>query len=237
MLGTAQDVTELRQADRLKDEFLAVVSHELRTPLATIVGLTDVLGATWDKQDETRRLHVVRRIAESATEMRRLIEQLLDFTRLQAGRVELRPHRLKLADAVRDTVSKFEHVVRGHEVEVAVPPDLEVEADPGGLERILGNLLSNGAKFSPLGAPIRVEARLDDGVVEVSVRDWGLGIPADEQPQIFDRFYQGSAAGVQQGSGVGLAVAARYVQLLGGRIWVTSDPGAGSTFYFTLPVR
>jgi PAS domain S-box-containing protein len=235
MLGSVQDVTELRQADRLKDEFLATVSHELRTPLATIVGLADVLASTWGKQDEARRLEIVHRISQSATEMRRLIEQLLDFTRLQAGRVEVHPRRLCLRDAVALTVSKYRHAVDGHEVDIAVPADIEVKADEAALERVVGNLLSNGAKFSPVGSRLRVDARCVNAGVEVSVRDWGVGIPPVEQEHVFERFYQGSSAREQQGSGVGLAVAARYVQLQGGRIWVQSEPGQGSTFYFTLP--
>jgi PAS domain S-box-containing protein len=226
----------LREADKLKDEFLATVSHELRTPLALIVGFADVLGGSWWTMDDDKRLDLVRRIDNAAASMTQLIEQLLDFSRLQAGRVRLAPRLVELRRSVEDVVSKLPEVGAAHEIAIDIPADVQVEADPQGLERILGNLLSNAAKFSPHGSEIAVSAQDGDGIVRVSVRDRGVGISSTELPLVFERFYQvATATSSHKGSGLGLAIAKRYVELSGGSIWAESSPGRGSTFSFTLP--
>lgn len=243
MRGTALDVTErkeaeaaLREADRVKDEFLATVSHELRTPLAMIMGFADVLETRWESLEDERRRDVVRKIDRSGTEMFRLVEQLLDFSRLQAGKVNVEPRRIRLKDAIADLVDRLAQSLEDHVVEIGVSDDVYVSADPHGLDRVLGNLLTNAAKFSPPDARIRIDAEANGELVRVCVRDSGVGIPAADRSRVFDRFYQGRTGLTVKGSGLGLAIARRYVELSGGTIWVEDEEREGSTFAFTLPV-
>ena len=227
-------VEQLREADRLKDEFLALVSHELRTPLAAIVGFS--LALSQAGEDEEVRVQIADRIAGNAEEMRRMVERLLDFSRLQAGRVEVEPHPVVLHETIDRICLNLSGILGDHVVEVDVAHDISAVADVDGLSRIVSNLITNAVKFSPPGSTIALRAESDGGWVTISVRDAGTGIPPDLQQRIFERFYQAPNQPVgRRGTGVGLAIVHRYVELHGGRIWLESEPGAGTTFYFTLP--
>jgi PAS domain S-box-containing protein len=227
-------VEQLRAADRIKDEFLALVSHELRTPLAAIVGFS--LALSHAGQDEAVRAEVAERIAGNAEEMRRMVERLLDFTRLQAGRVEVEPHAIVLRDAVNRICLNLSGVLGDHELHMDIDADVGVLADSDGLSRILSNLVTNAVKFSPPGSPVTLHAaRSDDGTVVVSVADEGIGMPEDVQQRVFERFFQApNQPPGKRGTGVGLAIVHRYVELHGGRIWLESESGVGTTFFFTL---
>ncbi|HXX90803.1 MAG TPA: PAS domain S-box protein [Acidimicrobiales bacterium] len=250
---------ELRAADRLKDDFLSTVSHELRTPLTSIVGFAALLESGDETLDDETRAHLVHRIGRNAVQMHNMIEGLLDFTRLQAGRVELRVAPTPLAGHIRSCVTGMAAVLADHTVDVAVPEEVTVAADAAGLDRILTNLLSNAAKFGPPGSTIEVRARpvpsppaSEEGpamptggpaapmgapaMIEVSVRDQGPGVPSEHRERVFERFFQLAPSHTgKRGTGVGLAVVRQYVELLGGRVWCESAPGRGATFLFTLP--
>ena len=227
-------VEQLQEADRIKDEFLALVSHELRTPLAAIVGFS--LALSQAGQDEAVREEVADRIAGNAEEMRRMVERLLDFSRLQAGRVEVEPQVIDLQEATDRICLNLTGVLGDHTLEVHIPPGLRAMADADGLSRILSNLVTNAVKFSPPASTITVRAFQENGWVTIAVQDKGIGIPIDLQGRIFERFFQApNQPPGRRGTGVGLAIVQRYVELQGGRIWLKSDPGSGSTFFFTLP--
>lgn len=225
---------QLRTLDALKDEFLSIVSHELRTPLTSIAGFAELI-LTQDLDEETHRT-LLERIRVNAGEMGRMVEQLLAYSRLEAGRVEVSLGEVDLAEAISDILTNQSGGLANHEVRVDIEPGLTAFADPTALERVLGNLLSNAAKFSDEGEPITVAARRQDGEVLLSVSDRGVGIAPEEQGRVFERFYQASAPTRSvKGTGIGLSIAVRYVELQGGRIWVESEVGKGSTFNFTLP--
>jgi PAS domain S-box-containing protein len=227
-------VEQLREADRLKDEFLALVSHELRTPLAAIVGFS--LALSQAGEDEEVRAQVADRIAGNAEEMRRMVERLLDFSRLQAGRVEVEPLVIRLHEAIDRICLNLSGILGEHVVEVDVDPGIAALADVDGLSRILSNLITNAVKFSPPGSSVSLRAEQHGGWITISVQDAGTGIPPELQPLIFERFYQApNQPPGRRGTGVGLAIVHRYVELHGGRIWLESEPGRGSTFFFTLP--
>jgi PAS domain S-box-containing protein len=229
--------TELRRADRLKDEILSTVSHELRTPLTAIVGFASALTRYRDSIDTETRDELVGRLERNALEMGRMVERLLDFSSLQAGsvKVDLRP--VPLADVVTRAIEANATSLLRHFVACDLPPGVVVAADPEAFLHVLGNLLTNAAKYAPEGSPITVEARLDGETVVVGVRDEGPGIPADSLPRLFDRFYRGpDQPSGQRGSGIGLAIVQSYVELMHGRVWVESEPGSGSTFWFSLPI-
>jgi PAS domain S-box-containing protein len=232
-LATEQEAAEhLRELNRLKDEFLGTVSHELRTPLTVIAALSEVLEGSPDRSD---RADLLSRISRNASDMGAMIEQLLDYARLEAGKVALEITSLPLRAAVLQCIDRAPGVST-RPIALEVPDGLQVQADQRWFERILVNLLTNAAKFSSDGSPIRVTATSVDGVGTIAVEDEGIGIPLEEQERVFERFHQVAMVAGKGGTGIGLSVVRRYVELLGGQVWVESTPGQGSRFLFTLPL-
>ncbi len=233
-LATERDAGQrLRELDRAKDEFLATVSHELRTPLTAISGFAELMRRSPEHQDQDGWLeHIFR----NASEMGVMIEQLLDYSRLEAGKVALEPRPLSVRDAAMRCVDLAEEASDGHQTSLDIPDDLEVQADERGFDRILVNLLTNAAKYSPQGSMIRVSAVVENGNATVAVEDEGMGISRADQAHVFERFYQGPVVPGRRGTGVGLSIVRRYVEMHGGEVWVESEPEQGSTFLFTLPL-
>jgi signal transduction histidine kinase len=222
----------------MKDEFLGTVSHELRTPLTAVAGFAELLRSHRDLDDATR-LQLLERIARNADEMRAMVERLLDYARLSAGRVEVEPRPLSLASEAETIVSAHAHDLTEHRVEVVVPAGLQVDADPDALAHVLGNLVSNAAKFSPVGTSITIEAAARDGTALVRVVDEGPGVAPDQAEALFGRFVQGAAPATtssRRGAGLGLAIAKRYVELQGGQIWFEQPRERGASVAFTLPL-
>jgi PAS domain S-box-containing protein len=224
----------LRELDKLKDEFLSTVSHELRTPLTSITGFARVLQR--GEADAGMAATMLGRIAANAEEMAHMVEQLLDFSRLQAGRVSVQMRPVEVATAVRRSVDWLAHQLADRSVTVDVDASLTALADEDALGHVLRNLLTNAAKYSHPGAAIRVSASVDQDEVAVAVADEGIGIPPELHELVFERFYRGPDVQTgRRGTGVGLSVVRRYVELMGGRTWVESEVGLGSTFSFSLP--
>jgi PAS domain S-box-containing protein len=228
----------LRELDLLKDQFLASVSHEMRTPLAIIIGFADLLDQSSGLTSDVRQ-EAVDRIRTSASEMRSMVENLLDHSELEAGKLTLRIRDVPVARAVEATVGTMRLQLGDHPVTVDVPDDLVARADLDAFDRILRNLLANAAKYSGRDEPITIAARRDpaDGAVLLDVTDRGVGIPEDQLGLVFERLYRApGAAFVARGTGVGLNMVRRYAELLGGTVSVRSAVGEGSTFTVRLPV-
>ncbi len=226
----------LEEADRLKSEFLGMVSHELRTPLTAVKGFVDTVLLHWDRLGEQQRRELLGRASGNADELARLIGQLLDFTRVEADRAEVVPRLCSLARIVDDVVADSGPVLGDHELLIDVPRRLSVVADPDAVCQVLRNLLTNAAKYSEAGTEIAVRAAPRGFEILVEVEDHGEGIAPDDVERVFERFYQAcSPAHGRRGTGIGLAIVRRYVELHGGRVWVDSILGVGSTFSFTLP--
>ena len=226
----------LADADRLKSEFLALVSHELRTPLTAAKGFVDTVLLQWDHLDDAHRRELLTRASANADELTRLITQLLDYTRIEGDWAPLDPQPVGVREAARDVAGTLAPALAGHPVDLDIDPSIMARVDRDAFTHTLTNVLSNAAKFSPPGGRIEVCAALGDGEVAVSVADEGPGIAPDEQERIFDRFYQSPSHNApRRGAGLGLAIARRYVEAHGGRIWVESEPGSGARFVFTLP--
>jgi len=236
-LERERKVTErLRELDRLKDEFLSTVSHELRTPLTAIVGFAELLSDSVELDSE-RRAYLLTRIVANATDMAAMVEQLLDYSRLQAERVTLHLEPLMLSDLVARSVSALASVLANHRVETSAGLPGPIMGDAAAVERVLTNLLSNAAKFSPEGSVIRVRARVHGAEAVIEVSDEGPGVDPADHARIFERFFQGIPAVVgKRGTGLGLAIARQYVEMMGGRIWVSSEPGRGAIFALTVPL-
>ena len=224
----------LRELDRLKDEFLSTVSHELRTPLTSIVGFSRLL-ASGDVEGEMAA-ELLRRMASNAAEMEVMVEQLLDFSSLEAGKTMVRLEPVDIGPAVHAAVDRLAHHLANHELKLEVEDHAVASADADGIGHVLRNLLTNAAKYSEAATTItvRVETKRDE--VVVSVQDEGAGIPAEVQDRIFERFYRAPDAAHEgrRGSGVGLNVVKRYAELMGARVWLDSQVGRGSTFFVGL---
>jgi PAS domain S-box-containing protein len=228
------EADQLRDMDRLKDQFLATLSHELRTPLTSVRGFSEVLLRRSEQLDPSTRDELLGRIHANAVEMEDMVQQLLDFSRLQARRVEVMLEPLDVADAVESIVDRLAHHLGRHEVVVAIEP-CQAMADRRAVDHVLRNLLTNAARYSDEGTTIEVTGGLADGEVHVAVRDEGIGIALEEQSAVFQSFYQSSpGASGRRGTGVGLNIARRYAQLQGGRLWLESTPDVGSTFFLAL---
>ncbi len=234
----AQDRDEmgrLREADRLKDRFLATVSHELRTPLTAVRGFGAVLRQQWPRLGDAERDQLLDRINANATSMETMIEQLLDFSRLQAGRVEVDLEPLDLGELVEEMVDSLDLHLLEHQV-VVDTNELRVVGDRFAFGHVLRNLLTNAAKYSNPGTRIDIEAERIGDTVHLHVRDQGIGIAPEDQRRVFQSFFQSAPAlSDRRGTGVGLNVARRYAQLQAGSLELTSELGAGTTFTFTLP--
>lgn len=228
------EVARLRDADRLKDRFLATVSHELRTPLTSVRGFSSILEEQWDDLDGDARRRLVGRISANAFAMEDMIEQLLDFSRLQAGRVEVHLSPLELDGAIAEMVDTLEHQLRDHAI-VVEPGGLRALADRRAFDHVLRNLLTNAIRYSNAGTRIEVTTEPGDHVVRIRVRDHGIGIASKDQARVFQSFFQ-AAPGMpdRRGTGVGLNVARRYTQLQNGSLTLESELGVGSTFTLTL---
>jgi PAS domain S-box-containing protein len=232
-----QASNELRHANELKDEFLAVAAHEIRTPLSAILGAANILSRDWDDLDESDKVRFRDMIESHAEDMRQMVNRLLDFTRLQAGRARIDPTPVDLRAELERYVELLGRHLDGHEVQLDIPA-ATLHTDRDALQHIITNLLSNAAKFSPPGSPITVTGSVEDDSVVLHVTDSGIGIDHEDQQLIFEVFRQSDhGLPTARGTGVGLAIVKRYVQLLGGRVQVTSAPGEGSTFTVAIPNR
>ena len=235
------DNQRIQEANQLKSQFLANMSHELRTPMNSIIGFSEILVERLDGKIEPKHLGFLRHIHTSGTHLLAIINDVLDLTKVEAGKMELHPERFSLAPAIESVC----HVMRGmtraqQKIVVDVPPDLpQIETDLARFKQVLFNLLSNAVKFSPDDQPVVVRARLEEETLHVSVRDEGIGIAPEHHAMIFEEFRQvdGSVRREFGGTGLGLALVRRFVELQGGRVFVESALGQGSTFTFTLPVR
>jgi len=236
-----QDVEDLRKLDELKSDFVAVVSHELRAPLTSIISYGETLLQGRVGHLVPQQQHAIEVICQSAHEQLRIVDDLLDLSRLEAGRMTLHVEEVPLASVVDEALqtavpmaeSKKQHLV--NQVSADLPL---VRADPNRVRQILLNLITNGIKFTPAEGRIAITAEVIANELQVAVRDTGIGIAPEHQHLIFDKFTQVERPLTRQypGAGLGLPIARLLVELHGGRIWVESAPGQGSTFYFTLPL-
>ena len=232
---------ELKELDRMKDEFLAITSHELKTPLTSIILLTEMLMEDLkDKLNEEEK-EDLRTIYQESLRLRDLILDVLELSKLESGRriFNLRP--LNVKSIVEQTFANIRGLAEARKIALKyhLPHNLpKVIGDEEALIKVLNNLLNNAIKFSPEGSSVEVEAERKKNVVEFRVIDHGIGIPKSEHKKIFDRFYQVERVKSRKygGTGLGLSICKKIINAHKGKIWVKSKPGEGSIFYFTLPI-
>lgn len=234
------DITELRKLERVRRDFVANVSHEFRTPLTAIQGFAETLlaGAMDDPQ---HRGHFLEIIVEHSRRLARLTEDLLMLSKMDADRLELEIRRVNVAQLVESCMETSRHRATEREIEISVKPlnaVPDIAGDRRRLAEVLQNLLDNATQYTLSRGKIMVSAEVRDCEVVFTVADTGIGIPTADQPRIFERFYRVDAARSRElgGTGLGLSIAKHIVEVHGGRIWVESEVGRGSQFYFTVPV-
>ncbi len=235
-VGVFRDITDYKQAGQLKDEFIGMVSHELRTPLTVFLGAVKTAMTEGITIEDCQGL--LKDASRSADSLAHLLDNLLELSRYQANRTTLNLGLIDIAHIIRDVTEREKSHLQGHNLSLDIPADLpEVEADQLKIEQIFINLLDNAAKYSPENTEIRVAVKEDSGNLLIGVSDEGKGISPDDQAKMFQPFERLSQTSVSKpGLGLGLLVCKRLVEAQGGRIWVESQVGKGSTFWFTLPL-
>jgi signal transduction histidine kinase/DNA-binding response OmpR family regulator len=230
---------EIERASKFKDQFLSTMSHELRTPLNAVLGFSDLLVEERYGPLNDRQRRYVEHIHNGGNHLLKLINDILDLSKIEAGRLQLAVESVRLTNAFSEVIDTLHPLAdrKSQTIEPRVEGDLSVRADETRLRQILTNLVGNAVKFTPEGGKIRMAARLVDGMARIEVHDSGPGIPPEQQKKIFEAFYRLSqSAKAPEGTGLGLTITQRLVEMHGGRLGVESTPGTGSCFYFTLPV-
>ncbi len=244
------DISDRKAAERRKEEFLSMVSHELRTPLTVILGLIELALLHIELRSSSlapeaeglinRIERVLKRASEQVEIEARLVEELLDVSRLEMHKFELSLQRENLVTIVQETVAN-QQAARARNIELILPPDelVPVIADAGRIEQVLTNYLTNALKYTPVEQVVSVHLEAEVSVARVSVRDQGPGLTPEQQQRVWERFYQAAAPGLRgpdRGLGLGLAIAKAIIEQHQGQVGVESVPGRGSTFWFTVPL-
>jgi PAS domain S-box-containing protein len=250
--AVARDVTDLKQtqeallaakndaerSNRFKDQFLSTMSHELRTPLNAVLGFSDLLADDRYGPLTERQRRYLNHIHAAGKHLLRLINDILDLSKIEAGRLQLAVENVRLDPTFSEVLDTLHPLAsqKSHQIVKHPAPDISVRADGTRLRQILMNLLGNAIKFTPEGGKIELRARGEGESVRIEVRDSGPGIPPEEQKRIFEAFYRLSRSDKAEGTGLGLAITQRLVELHGGHLGLESGPGSGSCFYFNLPI-
>lgn len=233
------DVTYYKEIDELKSKFVSTVSHEFRTPLTSIMMSIGLLAEMDVLQGDPRARQLLEIIKDDAGRLTRMVNELLDLSRIQAGKIEVRSVPILVQELVDEAIKPYHQQFQdqGVNLVVDVEKDIKVKADPDKIVWVISNLVANALRYTPREGTITVGARSRDGEVRVFVSDTGVGIPKEYHKKIFERFVQvkdGKLGEVRGGAGLGLAISREIVEAHGGKIWVESEPGKGSTFIFTL---
>jgi signal transduction histidine kinase len=229
----------LRQLDHLKNEFIASISHELRAPLTLILGYAELLHSIGGALPAETRVGMASEVLDASKRLKEIVDNLLDFAQLQRGEIRLQPAVYDLVPDLEGAVARHGKATGGERLRLDAPPELTVRADRDRLLVAIGHLITNALHYAPTG-PIVVRAGAAGRMVRVEVEDQGPGIPPDEQPRVWEKFYRGAAVAglnVQPGGGVGLAIAKALVEAHGGRVGLESAVGQGTRVWLELPAE
>lgn len=232
------DVTEEREMDRLKNEFISTAAHELRTPMTTILGYSELLltHEGFSPEEEREFLTLIREKAEGISA---LLDDLLDLSRLESGRpIEIHRVPVRAEEIIRPVVAHYRKIARNHSFQLELADgEATVSADPGKIGQVMENLLSNAVKYSPGGGLVRIAGRGDGGAYQITVRDEGIGMTPDQTRQAFQKFYRADSSDTAvHGTGLGLTIVQHIVEAHGGRVWMESRFGEGTAVHFVLPL-
>ena len=232
----AQQAEVRVETERMRSSLLSSVSHDLRTPLATITGAATTLLASGAVIDDRTQRELLTSVRDEANHLNRLVQNLLEMTRIEAGAVQLSRDWHSMEEIVGAALRRLRKRLADRRVEVALAPDLPLALmDDVLIEQALINLLDNALKYTPAGTPLRIAATVSDGRITIEVADRGPGLPRGDEDRVFDKFYRGPSP-AERGAGLGLAIVKGIVQAHGGRVWAHNLPEGGAAFFFTVPV-
>ncbi|HLI57441.1 MAG TPA: ATP-binding protein [Actinomycetota bacterium] len=237
IVALARDINRRKRIDMAKSEVISAVSHELRSPLTSVKGFTSTLLHRWDRFDDETKKHLLVTIESDADRVTRLIGELLDVSRIEAGRLQLSRYPIDVADIAHKVTERLAPTTQTHALTTKFPAGFPAAyADPDKIEQVLTNLVENAVKHTESGN-VTVTGDVEGARVQIDVTDEGEGIPREHRLAVFGKFFRrGGRAGSPSGTGLGLYISKGLVEAHGGKIWVDSAPGGGSIFSFTLPV-
>jgi PAS domain S-box-containing protein len=236
--GTNTDIDEQKQLQRQKDDFLGIASHELKTPVTSIKAYAQVLGAMLTKEGEHKKAEMVIRMDAQVNRLTNLIGDLLDVTKINSGRLQFNKTWFNFNLAIKETIDDLQHTTQKHVLIENFTETGNIYADKDRISQVITNLITNAIKYSPHTDKIIISTRLEGNEVIVCVQDFGIGIPDDKKDRVFEQFYRvsGNKQHTFPGLGLGLYISSEIIKREGGRMWVNSVEGKGSTFCFALPV-
>lgn len=236
--GTNTDITEQKQLEQRKDDFLGVTSHELKTPVTSLKAYAQLLVRRFQQAGDERSAVLLSKMEMQVDKLTLLIEDLLEVTKIESGKLQLHFSSFAYHDLIREIIEDVQRTTRTHTIHLDLSSPISLTADRERIGQVLTNLLTNALKYSPQAHRVEVKVVLQDGEVITSVQDFGIGIPKEQQSHLFERFYR--VEGEQQltypGLGLGLYITAEFIKRHQGSIWVESSEGKGTTFLFSLPL-
>ncbi|MGN6638984.1 MAG: ATP-binding protein, partial [Mucilaginibacter sp.] len=234
----ARDISEQKRDEQRKNDFIGMVSHELKTPLTSLTAILQVLQAKMGKSEETFIPGALERANIQVKKMAKLINGFLDISRLESGKLMIVKQKFRLDELLQEIISETELTSVQHVIHFDNCDSVQVYADRDKIGSVISNLLSNAIKYSPGSKIVDVRCRIEGRLAIVSIQDYGMGVKRSERKKLFDRYYrvQGSSANLISGFGIGLYLSAEIIRHHDGEIWVESEYGHGSIFYFSLPL-
>ncbi len=238
MLGATSDITEQKELEQRKDEFIGMASHELKTPITTLKGRAQLLKRRLEKQGITEAVESLSKMEEQINRLNRLVTDLLDVSKIQAGRLDYANEQIDVDAFLHDIVQTAQEATSTHTLVIHGASHTTITGDRDRLEQVFFNLITNAVKYSPRAEKVDISIATTQDMVTVSIRDDGVGIPLAHQSKIFDRFYRVQDVNDRTfpGLGMGLYISYEIVRRHGGTIIVTSEEGQGSTFTVSLPL-
>ena len=238
-IGACVDITELKQLQQQKDEFIGIASHELKTPVTSIKAYTQVLQAIFTREGDNKKATMLGKMNNQVDRLTSLIGDLLDVTKIQSGRLQFNDDTFDFNQLITELVEDLQRTTTRHKIIADLHPTGSLFADKDRIGQVITNLISNAIKYSPQADKIIVTTDIEDNEIRLCVQDFGIGISADKKDKVFEQFYRvsGDKQHTFPGLGLGLYISSEIIKREGGRIWVNSTEGEGSTFCFALPVN
>jgi len=238
ILLAIEDITERQQLEQQKDEFVSIASHELKTPITSVKAYTQILGQRFRKAGDNKSVELVEKMDSQLDKLTSLIGDLLDITKIEAGRILFHESHFNFNELVEETIEELQRTTEKHRITKELQPGVTVYGDCDRLGQVLTNFMTNAIKYSPHADKIIVRTVVDKSNVTLCVQDFGVGLSQGDQARVFERFYRvgGPDQATYPGLGLGLYIAAEIIKRHKGRVWVESKKTKGSTFCFSLPM-
>lgn len=239
ILLAIEDITQRKELEKQKDEFVSFISHELKTPITSMKAFIQIVQKRLADKGDKKDSYLIQKVNKQADELTRLINELLNISRIESGKLPLRKRKVDLNELIKKIVIDFQYTTEKHTIIREGEVYTKVLCDEHRIEQVLTNLITNAIKYSPDADKIIVKLSKNEDEVIIAVQDFGLGISKKDQPHIFKRFYRTDEKKEKniKGFGLGLYISSQIIQRHSGKLWVKSTEGKGSTFYFTLPIK